>query len=44
MQMIGMGAATTHYGNNVNLPAGDYRVEAIANGYPTHFVIKVDKE
>jgi hypothetical protein len=49
MQMISMGgmgggAATTHYGNNVSLSPGDYRVEAIANGYPAHFVIKVDKE
>jgi hypothetical protein len=51
MQMIGMagmggmGAAeTTHYGNNVSLPPGDYRVEAIANGYPVSFVINISKE
>jgi hypothetical protein len=44
MQMIGKGAATTHYGNNVSLPSGDYRVEAIANGHPASFVIKVIKE
>jgi hypothetical protein len=40
--MAGMGsAATTHYGNNVSLPPGDYRVEAIANGQRAHFLIKV---
>jgi hypothetical protein len=43
--MGGMGAAqTTHYGNNVSLPPGDYRVEAIANGYPASFEIKISKE
>jgi hypothetical protein len=43
--MGGMGAAeTTHYGNNVSLPPGNYRVEAIANGYPAYFVINVSKE
>ena len=54
MQMImpGMGrmevmkdmgaAATTHYGNNVSLPPGDYRVEAVANGHRADFKIKVE--
>ena len=41
MQMIGMGPEMTHYGNNMTLPPGDYRVEALANGYPAHFVINV---
>jgi len=44
MQIIGKGAATTHYGNNVSLSPGDYRVEAIANGHPASFTIKVSKE
>jgi hypothetical protein len=51
MQMTGMGgmggmgaAETTHYGNNVSLPPGDYRVEAIANGHPVSFVINISKE
>jgi hypothetical protein len=48
MQVIGMGAMgaaeTTHYGNNVTLPLGDYRVEATANGCPVNFVINVGKE
>jgi hypothetical protein len=35
-------AATTHYGNNVSLPTGDYRVEAIANGHRADFKIKVE--
>jgi hypothetical protein len=44
--MAGMGAmamgnpATTHYGNNLTLPAGDYRVEATANGHRADFLIK----
>ncbi len=38
------GAATTHYGNNVSLPPGDYRVVATANGHRAYFVIKVAKE
>jgi hypothetical protein len=43
--MGSMGAPqTTHYGNNVTLPPGDYRVEAIANGYPVSFVINISKE
>jgi hypothetical protein len=44
--MAGMGAMgsaeTTHYGNNVTLLPGDYRVEAVANGHRARFVIKVD--
>jgi hypothetical protein len=37
-----MGAATTHYGNNVSSPPGDYRVEAVANGHRADFKIKVE--
>jgi hypothetical protein len=44
MQMIGKGPETTHYGNNITLPPGDYRVEAIANGHPVYFTINVTKE
>jgi hypothetical protein len=40
--MSGMrGNATTHYGNNVSLPPGDYRVLATANGHRASFIIKV---
>jgi hypothetical protein len=45
--MAGMGGmamgnpSTTHYGNNVSLPAGDYRVEATANGHRADFLIKL---
>jgi hypothetical protein len=35
------GESTTHYGNNVNLPPGDYRVVATANGHKASFVLKV---
>lgn len=40
MRMIGMGTASTHYGNNVSLPSGEYRVNATINDHSTHFVIK----
>ncbi|HUA32054.1 MAG TPA: hypothetical protein VMA09_00495 [Candidatus Binataceae bacterium] len=40
--MSGMaGDSTTHYGNNVSLAPGDYRVLAIANGHRASFIIKV---
>lgn len=44
MQMVGGGPEMTHYGNNVSLPPGDYRVEAIANGHAASFTIKVARE
>jgi hypothetical protein len=43
--MGGMGAAqTTHYGNNISLPPGDYRVAATANGHAVNFLINVGQE
>ncbi|MGD0073771.1 MAG: hypothetical protein ABSD31_05465 [Candidatus Binataceae bacterium] len=44
MEMIGGGPEMTHYGNNVSLSPGDYRVEAIANGHRASFTIKVATE
>lgn len=41
MQVIGKGAETTHYGNNVVLPDGTYDVTVVANGKPTVFHIVV---
>jgi hypothetical protein len=44
--MSGMGGtgnpASTHYGNNVSLAPGDYRVLAVANGHRASFTIKVE--
>lgn len=41
MEASGMGAASTHYGNNVTLAPGSYRVEVTANGVSNNFRIKV---
>jgi hypothetical protein len=41
MEASGMGAASTHYGNNVTLTPGSYRVEVNANGVTSKFRIKV---
>jgi len=37
MQAIGQGPKSTHYGNNVVMPAGSYRVTATVNGEKTVF-------
>lgn len=38
MHVTGKSLATTHYGNNVNLPAGKYEVRVIVNGQgPAYF-------
>ena len=37
MQAIGQGPKSTHYGNNVVMPAGSYRVTATINGEETVF-------
>ena len=37
MQMIGKGPASTHYGNNVTMPAGRYRVIVTVNGKTATF-------
>jgi hypothetical protein len=39
MQAIGQGAKSTHYGNNVVMPAGAYRVTATVNGEKTVFQV-----
>jgi len=41
MQVIGKGPASTHYGNNVVLPDGNYRVTVVANGKKAEFDIAV---
>lgn len=44
MQVIGKGAETTHYGNNVVLPDGTYDVTVVANGKSAVFHIVVSSE
>jgi hypothetical protein len=39
MQAIGQGPKSTHYGNNVVMPAGSYRVIATVNGEKTVFQV-----
>jgi hypothetical protein len=41
MQAIGKGASSTHYGNNVTMPAGRYQVTATANGEMAVFDVTV---
>jgi hypothetical protein len=44
MQAIGAGAASTHYGNNLVIPAGDYMVSVIVNHTSTtaRFPIRIE--
>ena len=37
MEASGMGAASTHYGNNVTMPPGAYRIDVTVNGVKTVF-------
>jgi len=39
MEAIGMGPKSTHYGNNVAMPAGSYRVTAAVNGEKVVFQV-----
>jgi hypothetical protein len=39
MQAIGQGPKSTHYGNNVVMPAGSYRVTAAVNGEKAVFQV-----
>jgi hypothetical protein len=39
MQAIGLGPKSTHYGNNVVMPAGSYRVTATVNDEKTVFQV-----
>lgn len=39
MQAIGKGPASTHYGNNVTMPAGRYRVTVTVNGSNAVFAV-----
>ncbi|MEJ2080641.1 MAG: hypothetical protein P8Y94_00360 [Acidobacteriota bacterium] len=41
MQVIGKGPATTHYGNNVIMPSGTYRVNITANGESATFKVSL---
>jgi hypothetical protein len=41
MQAIGKGPASTHYGNNVTMPAGRYRVTVTVNGKKAVFTATV---
>ena len=41
MQAIGHGAQSTHYGNNVSLLPGTYRVMVDVNGHQTTFTVTV---
>jgi hypothetical protein len=39
MQAIGKGPASTHYGNNVTMPAGRYKVTVSVNGQTAVFLV-----
>jgi hypothetical protein len=39
MQAIGKGPQSTHYGNNVTMPAGRYRVTVTVNGKQVVFIV-----
>ena len=39
MQAIGKGPASTHYGNNVTMPAGHYNVSVTVNGQKAVFAV-----
>jgi hypothetical protein len=41
MQAIGKGAQSTHYGNNVNLPPGEYAIHVSVNRAKTSFTVAV---
>lgn len=41
MQAIGKGPGSTHYGNNVTLGPGTYRVGVTVNGSSTSFVLRI---
>ncbi len=47
MHVTGKSLATTHFGNNVKLPAGDYQARVSVNGSPPglfHFVVPKPKK
>lgn len=43
MQAIGKGVESTHYGNNVVMPAGSYQINIAANGNKVVFHVTLDK-
>ena len=43
MQAIGKGLESTHYGNNVVMPAGTYQITVVANGKKVVFHVMLDK-
>jgi hypothetical protein len=44
MQVIGKGLESTHYGNNVVMPAGCYSVTVVANGKKVSFQVMLSEE
>ncbi len=42
MQALGAGQASTHFGNNLLIPAGSYAVTVTVNGATARFRLKVD--
>ena len=44
MQVIGKGLESTHYGNNVVMPAGSYSVTVVANGKKVGFQVKLSED
>ena len=40
MEAMGKGPGSTHYGNNVTMPPGAYRVDVTVNGTKASFSIK----
>lgn len=43
MQVIGKGSESTHYGNNVVMPAGSYLITVVANGKKVGFQVKLSE-
>jgi hypothetical protein len=44
MQVIGKGLESTHYGNNVVMPAGSYSVTVVANGKKVGFQVMLSED
>ena len=44
MEAIGKGAESTHYGNNVVMPAGSYSISVVVNNKQTDFQVMLSDE
>jgi len=44
MQVVGKGLESTHYGNNVVMPAGSYLVTVVADGKKVGFQVKLSED